>query len=283
MVTNHPWTREEVDAIVDDYLHMLTQELAGQSYNKTDHRRMLSRKLDGRSDGSIERKHQNISAVLLELGCPYISGYKPLPNFQALLFEVVEERVARDALFNRAALSAAERPAVAPLTETFEGVLVDAPESVSRSERPEAPYFARSRSFVRDYIDREARNRSLGEAGESFVINYEHARLRQLGRRQLSERVEQVSKTKGDGLGYDVLSYEADGRERFIEVKTTAFGKLTPFYISRNEVEFSRAFQRQYRLYRLFDFRRAPRMFELAGSVESRCLLDAVNYVARFS
>ena len=33
------WTREEVEAIVADYLKMLTLELAGQSYNKTEHRK----------------------------------------------------------------------------------------------------------------------------------------------------------------------------------------------------------------------------------------------------
>lgn len=283
MPTNMPWTSEEVAAIVEDYFHMLTQELAGQSYNKSDHRRVLSSKLDGRSAGSIELKHQNISAILLELGCPYIPGYKPRSNFQSLLFEVVEERVARDSLFNRAALSAAEQPTVALLKPTFDGTLVDAPEFVRKSEPPVAPYVARQRGFVRDYIDREARNRSLGQAGESFVVAYERARLRGMGKRQLSERVEHTSQTKGDGLGYDVLSYEPDGRERFIEVKTTAFGKQTPFYVSRNEVEFSRAFESQFRLYRVFEFRRTPRMFELSGRVDGNCMLDPVSYIARFS
>lgn len=283
MAENQSWTREEVKAIVDDYLHMLTQELAGQSYNKTEHRRALSRRLDGRSDGSIERKHQNISAALLELGCPYISGYKPLPNYQVLLFEVVKDRIAHNALFDQAALSAVDMPAVTPLTPSFNGVVVDAPEIIQRSELARLPYFVRSRGFVRDYIDREARNRSLGVAGESFVVGYERARLRRLGKPRLSERVEHVSQTKGDGLGYDVLSFESDGRERFIEVKTTAFGKLTPFFISRNEVEFSKAFDKQYMLYRLFEFRKAPRMFELEGSVERRCLLDPISYVAHFS
>jgi hypothetical protein len=283
MAENRSWSREEVEAIVDDYLHMLTQELAGQSYNKTEHRRALSRKLGDRSDGSIERKHQNISAALLELGCPYISGYKPLPNYQALLFEVLKDRIAHNTLFDRAALSAVDMPAVAPLTPSFNRVLVDAPEITQKSELTRLPYFAGSRGFVRDYIDREARNRSLGEAGESFVVDYERARLHRLGKRRLSDRVEHVSRSKGDGLGYDVLSYEPDGRERFIEVKTTAFGKLTPFYISRNEVEFSKTFEPQYKLYRLFEFRKAPRMFELEGSVERRCLLDPISYVARFS
>jgi hypothetical protein len=51
------WSREEVEGIVADYLQMLTMELAGQSFNKTQHRRCLQGKLNGRSDASIEFKH----------------------------------------------------------------------------------------------------------------------------------------------------------------------------------------------------------------------------------
>ena len=43
------WSREEVEAVVADYLHMLTQELAGQAFNKTTHRRALAMKLRSRS------------------------------------------------------------------------------------------------------------------------------------------------------------------------------------------------------------------------------------------
>ena len=41
------WSRVEVEAIVADYLQMLTLELAGQSYNKTTHRENLKQKLQG--------------------------------------------------------------------------------------------------------------------------------------------------------------------------------------------------------------------------------------------
>jgi hypothetical protein len=85
-------------------------------------------------------------------------------------------------------------------------------------------------------------------------------RLRQLGAGQLAERVEHVAKTRGDGLGYDVLSFAADGGERFIEVKTTAFGKRTPFFVSSNEAEFARARSAQFSLYRVFDFRAEQRI-----------------------
>ncbi|HRO61154.1 MAG TPA: DUF3883 domain-containing protein [Burkholderiaceae bacterium] len=274
------WSRAEVEAIVDDYLHMLTQELSGQQYNKTAHRKALSLRLNGRSDGSIEFKHANISAVLIDLGCPYIVGYKPRSNVQSLLYEVVEDRIANNPLFDQAARSAVEQPAVAPLHADFESVLVDAPVMSARAEQERAAYRPRFR-VVRDYLEREARNRSLGEAGEGFVVACERDRLWKLGCARLSDRVEHVAATRGDGLGFDVLSFEADGRERFIEVKTTAFGKQMPFYITRNEVEFSKVYAPQFRLYRLFEFRRAPRMFALEGSVSERCLLDPVTYLVR--
>ena len=89
--------------------------------------------------------------------------------------------------------------------------------------------------------------------------------------------------TGGDGLGYDVLSFEEDGRERLIEVKTTAFGQLTPFYVSRNELVRSEADADHYRLYRIFDFRDRPRLFELPGTISARCELEAVSYLARLA
>ena len=80
-------------------------------------------------------------------------------------------------------------------------------------------------------------------------MNYERERLRQAGEKRLGDRVEHVAVAKGDGLGYDVLSFDVDGRERFIEVKTTSFGKQTPFFVSRNELEFSDLARDQYHLY----------------------------------
>jgi hypothetical protein len=54
----------------------------------------IQKLLSDRTEGAFERKHQNISAILIEMGLPYIDGYKPLENYQELLRQVVEERVA---------------------------------------------------------------------------------------------------------------------------------------------------------------------------------------------
>jgi hypothetical protein len=93
--------------------------------------------------------------------------------------------------------------------------------------------------------------------------------------------VEHVAVTRGEGAGFDVLSFEASDRERLIEVKTTAYGKATPFYVTRNEVSTSAARDRDYHLYRIFDFRKDPRLYSLNGSLERTCALQPVVFVAR--
>ncbi len=274
-----PWTREEVEAAVADYRRMLIQELSGQKYSKTEHRRALQKLLNDRSDGSIERKHQNISAILIAMNCPYIAGYKPLGNYQALLHEVVVAQIADDPLFDQAALHAATQPALAPSGIDFGYWLEDPPKRSWVSD----PAVAKSPSFLpvqRDYVAQEARNRTLGKAGEELVLAYERDRLERLGHEALAGKVEHVSETLGDGTGYDILSFEPNGRERFIEVKTTAFAKATPFYVSRNEVDFSERMKRQYHLYRVFEFRAQPRMFMLRGNMRKKLKLDAASYRA---
>jgi len=275
------WSREEVEAIVADYLHMLTMELAGQSYNKAEHRRNLKLKLKDRTDGSIEFKHCNLSAVMIDLGFPYIQGYQPRSNYQTLLAAVVNAQIQGKATLDEVALAAVQQPAVAPTSVDYSKVRAEAPKHQHMASEPPNPY--NFKGVKRDYLAREAHNQSLGLAGEQFVLNYEHWRLVELGQSKLADRVEHVSKTQGDGLGYDVLSFEPDGRERMIEVKTTTFGKETPFFVSRGELALSNAAKDQFQLYRIFEFRKSPKMFNLVGGLNLHCNLDPVTYRASFS
>jgi hypothetical protein len=274
------WSREEVEAIVADYLQMLTMELAGQTYSKTEHRRILQSRLNHRSDGSIEFKHGNISAAMVDLGFPYIRGYKPRANYQALLAVVAADHVRDRATLDQAALSAVQQPAVVPMVTDFSRVKSDAPQRQHRTAEPMNPLFFRA--MKRDYLEREAQNQSLGLAGEAFTVQFEHWRLIELGQHRLADRVEHVSQSQGDGLGYDVLSFESDGKERLIEVKTTTFGRDTPFFVSRGELALSHGAKDQFHLYRLFEFRKSPRLFDLPGALDQHCLLDPVTYRASF-
>ncbi len=277
------WSREEVEAIVADYLRMLTLELAGQSFNKAEHRRFLRAKLNGRSDASIEFKHCNISAAMIDLGFPYIRGYQPRSNYQALLGQIAEQQVSGAASLDHAALAAVQQPAATPVLTDFRKVKTTPPtkHDLRALNEPRNPLLFTG--VKRDYLEREAHNRSLGLAGEEFIVMFEHWRLIELGQHKLADKVEHVSKSKGDGLGYDVLSFESDGKERLIEVKTTTFGRDTPFFVSRGELALSQGAREQFHLYRLFEFRKAPRLFDLPGALEQHCLLDPVTYRASFS
>jgi len=71
---------------------MLTLERASAAYSKAQNRRDLMT-IVHRSEGSIERKLQNISAVLDMLGTQWINGYKPLAHYQDALVAAVERSV----------------------------------------------------------------------------------------------------------------------------------------------------------------------------------------------
>lgn len=274
------WSDSEVRATVQDYFQMLRLELLGQKYNKTAHRDALLKKLNGRSGGAVERKHQNISAVLLELGVMPIKGYKPLSNYQSRLYEVVAECVEVDTALDEAALKAVEKAAEYPIGIELNSIVVPPPVVMANAVRePRLPWTQRP-IFRRDYLERESRNRALGSAGESLVLEFEAHRLHSMGKGMLADRIEQISKSKGDACGFDILSFEPSGKERFIEVKTTAYAAETPFFLSKGEVDFSAESQEQYWLYRIFNFRDSPKMFHLYGSVANTCRLDPVSYRA---
>jgi Domain of unknown function (DUF3883) len=277
------WTLAEVQITVESYFQMLKLELAGQAFSKTTHRAALLPMLNNRSDGAIEFKHQNISAILNELKAPWIYGYKPSGNYQSLLFDVVQNYWMHDSQLDEFAVSSLEQPAIVPIVPDYSGILVPSPKLRQIADSRPSPNQRKEVGLKRDYLQLEAHNRSLGLAGEQFIVAFERHRLIQLGEHSLADRVDHVSVSKGDGLGYDILSYEVDGKERLIEVKTTSMGIEAPFYLTKTELNLSKAEPDLFKLCRLFEFRRKPKIFEIAGSVSDHCLLDPVSFMAKFS
>jgi hypothetical protein len=279
------WSRLEVEAAVADYLDMLALELRGEPFSKAEHNRNLTRVLNDRTRGSIERKHQNISALLIELGYPYIDGYKPLRNYQELLKDVVEKRLlSAPALGDEIASLVVSPP---PPASRFADILsirvpVPVPDRESQTSIYESPITS-ARRVKRNYLEIEARNSALGLAGEQLVVRYEQERLSRAGQDRLADKIIHISAIESDSSGFDVLSYEADGCERLIEVKTTRFGALTPFFASRNEVEVSDRRNTNYQLYRIFKFSEEPKLFTLPGSLKRTCRLDPISFSARIA
>ncbi|MGA7805782.1 DUF3883 domain-containing protein, partial [Bradyrhizobium sp.] len=133
-----------------------------------------------------------------------------------------------------------------------------------------------------DVAARDARNRALGRDGEERVLAHERATLLSAGRTDLAHRIQWVSDVDGDGAGYDIKSFEPDGRVRLIEVKTTNGWERTPFHITRNELAVAETNRDDWRLARLWNFARDPRAFELRPPLEAHVSLMATSYQASF-
>ncbi|MCR9123278.1 MAG: DUF3883 domain-containing protein [Phyllobacteriaceae bacterium] len=266
------WTDDEVAACVAAYFDHLELDVSGERFNKAH----LYRELTGlipRTEKAIEFKFQNISAVLDQMGVEWIRGLAPRNNFQRALAEAVERRLpdflAMDFAQPEEGLS---DPA---------GLYIEpAPERATKPN-PLPTYIERLVQKF-DPSERDRRNRALGEAGEELVFQFEKHSLEGHQRDDLARKVRWVSKEDGDGAGFDILSFEPDGREKFVEVKTTTGSSRTPFFISRNETEFSRETGDRFRLMRLYDFRRSPRAFEMAGSIDRHVRLVPEHYRADF-
>ncbi|MFO1474221.1 MAG: DUF3883 domain-containing protein [Lysobacterales bacterium] len=278
-VAGQPWTESEVEATVSAYFRMLRMQELGQGFVKAEIIRQLEQQIPARNRPSIEYKFRNISSVLNGLGVQAVSGYKPLPNIQRILIDVVADALNDDKVLDEVAIKSVESPVELLIPENFTNFVITPPKATLRIGEKQAEWIQR-KAIKRDYLERESRNRSLGKAGELLVMEYEARRLHQEGAKKYVDRIEHVSSTTGDGLGFDILSFDGDGRERFIEVKTTAYDAETPFFISPNEVDFSDEKLDQFHLYRLFAFRRKPQMFIMPGAVAANFSLDPVSFRA---
>ena len=133
-----------------------------------------------------------------------------------------------------------------------------------------------------DPAARDERNRKLGKEGEKRILISERSRLLRAGEDGLAGKVRWVSQEDGDGAGFDILSYDLSGTERLLEVKTTNGHQTTPFYLSENERSLSVERPDVFRLVRVYDFARAPRVFELVPPLNSSVVLTPVSYRASF-
>lgn len=274
-MSSEDWTDLENDACVASYFAMLSQELVGETYNKAAQNRLLQEQT-GRSRGSIEFKLCNVSAAFRGFGLPVIKGYQPRFNFQMALAEAVSRWLAGHPDWEPSQIGAQSR-AMAEASPLFIGT---AP-TLRNLPPPELDQMqAVARRF--DVAARDERNRALGRAGEERVLQHERQTLRNLGRDDLARRVRWVSREDGDGAGYDIASFNHDGRDRLIEVKTTNGWDRTPFHISRNELAVAEERREDWHLFRLYDFARQPQAFELRPPLDAHVSLTATQFLASF-
>lgn len=123
-----------------------------------------------------------------------------------------------------------------------------------------------------------------GRLGEEHVVNAERARLRRAKHPELAARVKWVSQ-ESVAEGYDILSFEESGVERFIEVKATA-GRENTFEMSDNEWQKACRLGERHLICRVVNVRddpartyiRNPQQLESEGRVQRTAVGWRVTY-----
>ncbi|EIG62884.1 DUF3883 domain-containing protein [Bradyrhizobium sp. WSM1253] len=267
------WTAEQAAIVVANYFQMLGRERAGDKVNKAGFYRRLATEL-GRSEKSIEWKLRNVSAVLEELGIAWIPGLLPAHNYQDSLVEAVEAqlglhpKVLIDPVSVRPQFTSAGGP-----------VLVPPPAFLNSDPQDRQPALRRLVGKY-DPAARDELNRFLGHAGEEMVFRFEFDRLCQAGRRDLAKAMDWPADRGEDHMGYDVRSFESDGEERLLEIKTTNGHARTPFWLSRTQYEVAARSPSTYRVRRVFHFQNGAEMFDIKPPLDAGLRLIPEKYVA---
>jgi hypothetical protein len=125
---------------------------------------------------------------------------------------------------------------------------------------------------MNDYEKMSDENKWVGNAGEELVLEYEREKTKAYSNKG---EVIHASKLWGDGLGYDIRSFDEYGNYKFIEVKTTQSSCFAPFYITANELLCSKNNLGNFYLYRLYNYNpqnHAAEFYERTGSLEELCV-----------
>ena len=158
-----PWSREEVDVVIGAYFLILENELRGKTNVKA---KVLSSLLHGplanRSEGFIERKMQEISAVLYDQGLPWIEDYKTLPEYQEGYFSEQVRQAADEKKIQE--LDHASRPTANPEELDQRTRMLQRRRKVNRPAGNQKPRKVRVEESTRHERDPQVRAWVLEEA-----------------------------------------------------------------------------------------------------------------------
>ena len=269
-----PWNNFEIESIVSAYKEMLWLQVLQHEFTKSEFNLSVQRKT-GRSRASIEFKFRNISAVMSVLQLPELRGYVPAKNFQKALFDCILHWE-RSGVFKPIVDRLLIRPQRPMDTRIY---YVDPPEVETERSNSVASINLQAIRGIH-FPSRDDWRYWLGRAGAEYVYHGEIDRLSQSGQSDLSRKVSWVTESEDDDAGFDVLSFDAAGNERRLGVKTTIGTMHSPFFLTSNEFSASEAYQKSYRLIRLFEFGTNPQAFELTPPLTDRLQLTPSVYSA---
>lgn len=151
-------------------------------------------------------------------------------------------------------------PNLRDIKPKFINLEVDIAQGLSKKERKRAL----SKTKLIDFEKENKKHRRLGERGELVVLNAERDLLKEKSKAVWAKRIIQISK-KNISAGYDILSFEEDGRNKYIEVKSTnnSPSSKVNFLITINEYEKAKELKNYY-IYIVFDVKSInPKIWKL--------------------
>lgn len=167
--------------------------------------------------------------------------------------------------------------AIRVLTKTISHVDQSKPPEVIAPER-----FYKTPQKINNWEEINKKRNLTGAKGEDIVFALEQDFLESVSRSDLSSKVRHVSVQDGDGFGYDILSFFEDGREKYIEVKSTTGSFASPFYLSRNELNFIQKHTEDAFIYRVMVSEKPPQIQSTLGvDILDSSEVTPINYMVR--
>ena len=133
-------------------------------------------------------------------------------------------------------------PDLRDIRPEFIDLEIDSTQGLSKTDRKRVL----SKTKLIDFEKENKKHRRLGERGEEIVLNAERDFLKE-NDKALAKRIRQISK-ENTSAGYDILSFEEDGQNKYIEVKSTINSPSSKanFLITINEYEKSKELKNYY-------------------------------------
>lgn len=136
----------------------------------------------------------------------------------------------------------------------------------------------------RDFIQDQQRNSEIGTAGEDAVYELETKALIDAGRSDLAEKVYLTREREGNTAPYDIHSFYPNGRDKYVEVKTTVTNTRDNFYISYREREFAREHMGSYVLFRLYQYNKdsGEFLYDTVDNIEDAFDFEPNSFVSKY-
>ena len=206
------------------------------------------------------------------------SGEKNKPvNFN---WQVVNWPI-KDETLNRLSIKLEPGLNIEKQTQKQKFIINEAPEKKPKLKREGVKKDKFRQLKVYNNPETDKKLKDIGNKGEQYIIEYEIERLTQADKAELADKIKHISLVN-DAAGYDILSFNEDGSERYIEVKTTKGPIGTDFFISPGEIKFSKA-NKEYYIYRVFEFlseKMTGKIYIKKGDVEINFNLTPLQFKA---